>query len=172
MSRLTAAAITACLVGLTLAMPAGAQQGFRFEHYPTGPHAYDFRQRSPETSLSFMEQRRRERNAAANAAAPLAGLPGAGASGGGTYAVGNWQQFYMYLGDGATGVIDNTSPQTDWGVQTATSNVNSQNAEGDQSITNGSDWEGSFDGQSTIQQGSYCDTCTRPEGDVSWKWNP
>jgi hypothetical protein len=128
---------------------AGAQtQSFRFDEYPTGPHAYDFPDRDRISSLLIMEQRRRDEMANRDNQSN-------GDGAGGTIAVGNWQQFYLIVGNNSEGVINNSSPQSDFGTQTATSNVNSQNSAGDQMVRNGSDW--------------HCAVCTAP-APQSWKW--
>ncbi len=138
----------------SLVVPSVAQaqlQSSRFDHYPTGPHTYDLPDRNPVASLSFMEQRRQED---VRAESPF--FPGLG--NGGTVAVGNWQQYYLTVGDGSHASIHNVSPQADWGTQTAVSNVNSQNSAGDQTVRNGSSWRGG---------NTACSQCADPP---SWDW--
>ncbi len=154
------------LIALTLgsgALQAQATQSFRFNEYPTGPHAYEFPNRDASTSLAYMEQRRREEEA--REAAENGGFPGMGGSGG-TIAVGNWQQYYLIVGDGSSGTIVNKSPQADWGTQTSTSNANLNST---QTQNNSTEWTGSFDGQTTVQQGTTCATCAETP---AWNWAP
>lgn len=53
-------------------------------------------------------------------------------------------------------------PQADWGTQTSTSNANLNSTD---TQNNSSSWTGSFDGQTTVQQGATCaDTPARNWG--------
>lgn len=161
--------VTMGLLAMMLAPVAGhaqsTTQSFRFDHYPTGPHVYDFPDRNPQADLAFIEQRRREKEAAEN----RSGSPFDMMGGGGTIAVGNWQQYYMILGDGADGTIINKSPQSDWGTQTSTSN---ENINSNQTQNNSSSWTGSFDGMTNVQQGivKNCATCAASSAGADWNW--
>jgi hypothetical protein len=160
--------MTAIATGLALLAPtvASAQptQSFRFDHYPTGPHVYDFPDRDPQADLAFMEQRRREQEAVRhhnNSFDPFGGAD--------TIAVGNWQQYYMVLGDGSNANLINKSPQSDWGTQTATSN---ENLNSTQTQNNTTDFTGDFSGMTNVQQGgaSTCGTTCGGGSAPSWSW--
>jgi hypothetical protein len=117
------------LVLLVLVVPTVAAAAA--PHEPLGARPYAFPDRSPQSALILQ----RNRGSSSGGTAGIGALST-------TYAVGNWTQINMTLGDGATGTISNVALQNNWGNSTATSNVQSQNAGGDQAIDNGGGWTG------------------------------
>ncbi|GMG82458.1 hypothetical protein LNKW23_16710 [Paralimibaculum aggregatum] len=157
------------LAALALALSADAASA-QIAHSPLGARPYDFRARSPQSTLVLQESRDAQERAArkggngiasgvataspsvgdgtadepddADSAGADGGLSGVGALAS-TYAVGNWTQIDVYVGDNSSAYVINTSPQNSYGSQASTANIDSQNANGENSsVSNGGDWDG------------------------------
>ena len=103
---------------------------------PGSPRPYDFNHRDAATSASILERRRNCRCGS-----------GSGGQVNYSYAIGNSSQINMTLESNANGMINSEEHQSNWGNETATMNIDSQNALGDQTLNNGGDWGGSIENQ-------------------------
>lgn len=132
--------ITAILASFLPQRGASANGFQRHDTISGMPMPYDFPHRNAATSGSIQEKRR---------SGCGCGSGGAGGAGGVTYsyAIGNWSQIDMTLGANANGMINSEEHQNNWGNETATMNIDSQNALGDQVVNNGADWSGRIEDQ-------------------------
>jgi len=91
------------------------------------PTPWNFRERSPETALTLTRQHMQDDLAARRAAQNPAGDGGLGPGvtiiNSNSYAIGNWQQIEMTLGDGAEGLIMTENHQDNGGDAQAISEV-------------------------------------------------
>ncbi|UJQ93409.1 hypothetical protein [Mariluticola halotolerans] len=118
-ARLLAASLMTTLTLFGTAMPAHAWD----RETLLGPHSWDFEPRNRETALAYQQA-----HDAGNQ--ELIGALVVGAAYGSpitinsfSYAVGNWQQITMELGDGAEGLIMTENHQTSNGDSNALSQV-------------------------------------------------
>ena len=113
--RLLFWASATCIVtagALTVSAVAGGRESLR------GPAPWDFPERNRETAFAY--QYARDNASRIGAAAGIAGALGSGVViNSNTYAVGNWQQIEMTLGDGAEGLIMTENHQDNSGDTTA-----------------------------------------------------
>lgn len=89
-----------------------------------GPHPWDFPERNRQTSFAYQYARDNASGTNLGAAAGIAGALGSTVIiNSNAYAVGNWQQIEMTLGDGAEGLIMTENHQDNSGNATADSRV-------------------------------------------------